>query len=440
MIERYTRKEMAKIWEPENKFRIWLDIELAACEAFHKLGITPKKSFENIKNKANFNIKRIDEIENIVKHDVIAFLTSVGEFIGDDSRFLHYGMTSSDVLDTSLAIQLKQAGELILKDIDELLSELKIKALQYKNTPCIGRSHGIHAEPTTFGLKMALFYETMKRNRERFKRAIENISFGKISGAVGNFANINPFVENFVCNKLGLKPEPVSTQVIQRDRHAEYFLALSLIATSIEQIAVEIRHLQRTEVREAEESFSKGQKGSSAMPHKRNPIVSENLTGLARLVRGYALSSLENIPLWHERDISHSSVERVIGPDATILVDFMLARTINLIKNLLIYPDNMLKNIEATRGLIFSQRILLMLAESGIKRETAYEIVQRNAMKSWENNLDFKKLIKNDKDVTKYLKPKEIESAFDIGYYLKNVDFIFDRVFGKTQEKKRRGK
>lgn len=440
MIERYTRKEMAKIWEPENKFRIWLDIELAACEAFHKLGIIPKKSFENIKNKANFNIKRIDEIENIVKHDVIAFLTSVGEFIGDDSRFLHYGMTSSDVLDTSLAIQLKQAGELILKDIDELLAELKIKALQYKNTPCIGRSHGIHAEPTTFGLKMALFYEAMKRNRERFKRAVENISFGKISGAVGNFANINPFVENFVCNKLGLKPEPVSTQVIQRDRHAEYFLALSLIATSIEQIAVEIRHLQRTEVREAEESFSKGQKGSSAMPHKRNPIVSENLTGLARLIRGYALSSLENIPLWHERDISHSSVERVIGPDATILVDFMLARSTNLIKNLLIYPENMLKNLEATMGLIFSQRILLMLAESGIKRETAYEIVQRNAMKSWENNLDFKMLIKNDKDVKKYLKPKEIESAFDIGYYLKNVDFIFDRVFGTTQEKKRRGK
>jgi len=437
MIERYSRKEMAKIWEPENKFKIWLDIELAACEAFHKLGLVPKKSLDNIKKKANFDIKRIDEIELTVKHDVIAFLTSVGEFIGEDSRFLHYGMTSSDVLDTSLAVQLKQAGELILKGIDAVLDALKEKALQYKHTPTIGRSHGIHAEPTTFGLKMALFYEAMKRNRLRFERALENISYGKISGAVGNFANINPFVENYVCEKLGLKPEPVSTQIIQRDRHAEYFLALSLIATTIEQIAVEIRHLQRTEVREVEEFFSKGQKGSSAMPHKRNPIISENLTGLARLVRGYAISSLENIPLWHERDISHSSVERVIGPDATILIDFMLFRATNLIKNLIVYPENMLKNLNATKGLIFSQRLLLMLTESGIKREKAYEIVQRNAMKSWEEGQDFKKLIKNDKDVKKYLKPGEIESAFDIEYYLKNVDFIFDRVFGKTLKTKK---
>jgi len=437
MIERYSRKEMAKIWEPENKFKIWLDIELAACEAFHKLGLVPKKSLDNIKKKANFDIKRIDEIELTVKHDVIAFLTSVGEFIGEDSRFLHYGMTSSDVLDTSLAVQLKQAGELILKGIDAVLDALKEKALQYKHTPTIGRSHGIHAEPTTFGLKMALFYEAMKRNRLRFERALENISYGKISGAVGNFANINPFVENYVCEKLGLKPEPVSTQIIQRDRHAEYFLALSLIATTIEQIAVEIRHLQRTEVREVEEFFSKGQKGSSAMPHKRNPIISENLTGLARLVRGYAISSLENIPLWHERDISHSSVERVIGPDATILIDFMLFRATNLIKNLIVYPENMLKNLNATKGLIFSQRLLLMLTESGIKREKAYEIVQRNAMKSWEEGQDFKKLIKNDKDVKKYLKTGEIESAFDIEYYLKNVDFIFDRVFGKTLKTKK---
>jgi len=437
MIERYSRKEMAKIWEPENKFKIWLDIELAACEAFHKLGLVPKKSLDNIKKKANFDIKRIDEIELTVKHDVIAFLTSVGEFIGEDSRFLHYGMTSSDVLDTSLAVQLKQAGELILKGIDAVLDALKEKALQYKHTPTIGRSHGIHAEPTTFGLKMALFYEAMKRNRLRFERALENISYGKISGAVGNFANINPFVENYVCEKLGLKPEPVSTQIIQRDRHAEYFLALSLIATTIEQIAVEIRHLQRTEVREVEEFFSKGQKGSSAMPHKRNPIISENLTGLARLVRGYAISSLENIPLWHERDISHSSVERVIGPDATILIDFMLFRATNLIKNLIVYPENMLKNLNATKGLIFSQRLLLMLTESGIKREKAYEIVQRNAMKSWEEGQDFKKLIKNDKDAKKYLKTGEIESAFDIEYYLKNVDFIFDRVFGKTLKTKK---
>lgn len=439
MIERYSRAEMTEIWDTKNRFKIWLDIELYACEAFNKLGLVPDKALKNIKKKANFDIKRINEIEAIVKHDVIAFLTSVGEFIGDDSRYLHYGMTSSDVLDTSLAIQLKQAGELILVGINNLLEALKEKAFQYKNTPTIGRSHGIHAEPTTFGLKMALFYEAMKRNKLRFERAVENISFGKISGAVGNFANINPFVENYVCSKLGLKPEPVSTQIIQRDRHAEYFLALSLIASTIEQIAVEIRHLQRTEVREAEEFFSKGQKGSSAMPHKRNPIISENLSGLSRLVRGYALSSLENIPLWHERDISHSSVERVIGPDATILIDFMLYRAINLIKNLVVYPENMLKNLNATRGLVFSQRILLMLAESGIKREKAYEIVQRNAMKCWEEGDDFKELIKKDKDVKKYLKPNEIESAFDIEYYLKNVDFIFERVFGKTNKKAKKG-
>ncbi|GAB4435061.1 MAG: adenylosuccinate lyase [bacterium] len=439
MIERYSRAEMTEIWDTKNRFKIWLDIELYACEAFNKLGLVPDKALKNIKKKANFDINRINEIEAIVKHDVIAFLTSVGEFIGDDSRYLHYGMTSSDVLDTSLAIQLKQAGELILVGINNLLEALKEKAFQYKNTPTIGRSHGIHAEPTTFGLKMALFYEAMKRNKLRFERAVENISYGKISGAVGNFANINPFVENYVCSKLGLKPEPVSTQIIQRDRHAEYFLALSLIASTIEQIAVEIRHLQRTEVREAEEFFSKGQKGSSAMPHKRNPIISENLSGLSRLVRGYALSSLENIPLWHERDISHSSVERVIGPDATILIDFMLYRATNLIKNLVVYPENMLKNLNATRGLVFSQRILLMLAESGIKREKAYEIVQRNAMKCWEEGDDFKELIKKDKDVKKYLKPNEIESAFDIEYYLKNVDFIFERVFGRTNKKAKKG-
>lgn len=439
MIKRYARKVMSDIWEQENRFKIWLDIEIAACEAFHKLGMVPKKSLDNIKKKANFDVKRINEIEEVVKHDVIAFLTSVGEFIGEDSRFLHYGMTSSDVLDTSLAIQLKQAGKLILEGLDNLLEALKEKALQYKHTPTIGRSHGIHAEPTSFGLKMALFYEAMKRNKLRFERALENISYGKVSGAVGNFANINPFVENYVCEKLGLKPEPVSTQIIQRDRHAEYFLSLSLIATTIEQIAVEIRHLQRTEVREVEEFFSKGQKGSSAMPHKRNPILSENLTGLARLIRGYALTSLENIPLWHERDISHSSVERVIAPDATILIDFMLHRATNLIKNLIVYPENMLKNLNATKGLIFSQRILLMLTEAGIKREKAYEIVQRNAMKSWEEGKDFKTLIQNDKDIKKYLKKGEIESAFDIDYYLKNVDFIFDRIFGNIKKSQKKG-
>lgn len=429
MIERYSRPEMAKIWEPENKFKIWLNIEIFACEAFNKLGLVPDESLKNIKERANFDIKRINEIENTVKHDVIAFLTSVSEFIGQDSRYLHYGMTSSDVLDTAFAVQLKAAGELILEDIKKLLEALREKAYQYKKTPMIGRSHGIHAEPTTFGLKMALFYEAMKRNYQRFQRAVENISYGKISGAVGNFANINPFVENYVCNKLGLKPEPISTQIIQRDRHAEYFLVLSLIASTIEQIAVEIRHLQRTEVLEAEEFFSKGQKGSSAMPHKRNPILSENLSGLARLVRGYAISALENIPLWHERDISHSSVERVIGPDATIVVDFMLNRATNLIKNLIVYPERMLKNLNLTRGLIYSQRILLMLAEAGLKREEAYEIVQRNALKCWEEGYDFKELIKKDDDVRKYLTENDIEEAFDIEYYLKNVDYIFERVF-----------
>lgn len=429
MIERYTREEMKKIWEQENKFKIWLDIELYAIEALNKLGIVPDKALKEIKKKAKFDIKRIEEIEKVVKHDVIAFLTSVNEYVGEYSRYIHYGMTSSDVLDTSFAVQLKQSGELLLKGIDELLFVLKEKAYQYKNTPIIGRSHGVHAEPTSFGLKMALFYECVKRNRKRLVNAIEDISYGKISGAVGNFANINPFVENYVCTKLGLKPEPISTQVIQRDRHAFYFTTLAVIAGTLEQIAVEIRHLQRTEVREAEEFFSEGQKGSSAMPHKRNPILSENLTGLARLVRSYSLSALENIALWHERDISHSSVERVIGPDANILLDFMLHRTIGLIKNLIVYPDNMLKNLNLTKGLIYSQRVLLMLAEAGMSRDEAYKVVQRNAMKSWEKGLDFKKLIKNDKQVKKLLKEKEIERAFDIDYYLKNVDFIFKRVF-----------
>jgi adenylosuccinate lyase len=429
MLERYSRKVLQDIWTAENRFRIWLDIEIAACEAFNKLGFVPDKALKKIKKLADFDVKRINEIEAVVKHDVIAFLTSVGEFIGEESRYLHYGMTSSDVLDTALAVQLKQSGEIILKDIDGLMAALKEKAYAYKDTPMIGRSHGIHAEPTSFGLKMALFYEAMKRNRYRVRQAVENIAYGKISGAVGNFANINPFVENYVCKKLGLNPEPVSTQIVQRDRHAEYFQTLAITAGTIEQIAVEIRHLQRTEVLEAEEFFSKGQKGSSAMPHKRNPILSENISGLARLVRGYAFSSLENIPLWHERDISHSSVERVIGPDATILVDFMLYRATGLIKNLLVYPENMMKNLNLTRGLVFSQKLLLMITECGAKRETAYEIIQRNAMRSWEKGLDFKELILKDKDVKKYLTDKEIDAAFDIGYYLKNVDFIFKRVF-----------
>lgn len=429
MIPRYTRTEMAKIWEPENKYKIWLEIEIKACEAFNKLGIVPDYALKKIKEKAKFDIKRIDEIEKKVKHDVIAFLTCVGEYIGEESRYLHFGMTSSDVLDTAFALQLKQAGNLLLEDITQLMAVLKDKAFEYKNTPIIGRSHGVHAEPTTFGLKMAIFYEEMKRNRERLVNAIENISYGQISGAVGNFANINPFVEEYVCSALGLKPEPISTQIIQRDRHAQFFSTLAIIASTIEQLATEIRHLQRTEVREAEEYFTEGQKGSSAMPHKRNPIISENLTGLARIVRSYVMPALENIALWHERDISHSSVERIIGPDATIALDYMLYRATELVKNLIVYPENMQKNLDITGGLIYSQRLLLMLADSGISREKAYELVQKNAMKAWKENLNFKELIKNDKKIKKYLTDEDIERAFDISYYTKNVDYIFSRVF-----------
>lgn len=429
MIPRYTRTEMAKIWEPENKYKIWLEIEIKACEAFNKLGIVPDYALKKIKEKAKFDIKRIDEIEKKVKHDVIAFLTCVGEYIGEESRYLHFGMTSSDVLDTAFALQLKQAGNLLLEDITQLMAVLKDKAFEYKNTPIIGRSHGVHAEPTTFGLKMANFYEEMKRNRERLVNAIENISYGQISGAVGNFANINPFVEEYVCSALGLKPEPISTQIIQRDRHAQFFSTLAIIASTIEQLATEIRHLQRTEVREAEEYFTEGQKGSSAMPHKRNPIISENLTGLARIVRSYVMPALENIALWHERDISHSSVERIIGPDATIALDYMLYRATELVKNLIVYPENMQKNLDITGGLIYSQRLLLMLADSGISREEAYELVQKNAMKAWKENLNFKELIKNDKKIKKYLTDEDIERAFDISYYTKNVDYIFSRVF-----------
>ena len=366
MIERYTRKEMGKIWEPENRFKKWLDVEIAACEAWAELGEIPKSAVKNIKEKADFDIKRIDEIEAVVKHDVIAFLTSVSEFVGPDSRYIHKGMTSSDVLDTSLALLLKEAGDLIIKDIKSLMAVIKKRAFEHKDTVMIGRSHGIHAEPITFGLKMALWYEEMKRNLERMKRARDVISYGKISGAVGTFANIPPFVEEYVCRKLGLKPAPVSTQIIQRDRHAEYFTTLAMIASSVEKFAVEIRHLQRTEVLEVEEPFTKGQKGSSAMPHKRNPVLSENLTGLARLVRGYANAAMENIPLWHERDISHSSVERVIAPDAAILVDFMLNRFTGLIKDLNVYPENMKKNLDKMKGLIHTQRDLLSSTEKDV--------------------------------------------------------------------------
>ncbi|MSM38363.1 MAG: adenylosuccinate lyase [Geobacter sp.] len=430
MIERYSRPEMTAIWTPENRYRKWLDIEVFACEAHAELGNIPRDAVERIKAKANFDVARIDEIEKTVKHDVIAFLTSVADYIGDDSRFVHLGMTSSDVLDTSFALLLAEASDLIISDIKRLMEVIKRRAFEHKMTPMMGRSHGIHAEPVTFGLKMALWYDEMRRNLRRMEAARETVAYGKISGAVGTFANIDPRVEVYVCEKAGLKPAPCSTQVIQRDRHAEFFSALAIIASSIEKFAVEIRHLQRTEVLEAEEFFSKGQKGSSAMPHKRNPVLSENLTGLARLIRGYAVSAMENVALWHERDISHSSVERIIGPDATILLDFMLNRAIGLIDNLVIYPDNMMRNLNLMRGLIYSQRVLLKLATAGASREKAYTLVQRNAMKVWEEGKDFQDELCSDKDVRGYLGEDEIREAFDLGYHLKHVDTIFTRVFG----------
>ncbi|MEE8185278.1 MAG: adenylosuccinate lyase [Thermodesulfobacteriota bacterium] len=432
MIERYTRGEMAKIWEPENRFKKWLEVELFVCDAWNKLGKIPDKSIRTIKKKASFDIKRIGEIEKTVKHDVISFLTSVAEFVGPDSRYIHMGMTSSDVIDTSFALLLKEASTLIINDIKDLMDVIKKRAIEHKMTVMIGRSHGIHAEPMTFGLKMAVWYEEMKRNLQRIEKARDVISCGKISGAVGTFANVPPSVEEYVCKKLGLKNAPVSTQIIQRDRHAEYFTTLAILATSIENFAVEIRHLQRTEVLEVEEHFTEGQKGSSAMPHKRNPILSENLTGLARLVRGYAQASLDNMPLWHERDISHSSVERVIGPDATILVDFMLTRITSIIRDLSVYPLNMDKNLNLLKGLIFSQGVLLALINKGETRENAYKIVQKNAMKVWKGKMDFKGLLLKDKNVKKRLNRDEIEDCFDISSHLKNVDHIFKRVFGKT--------
>lgn len=430
MIERYSRPEMTSIWGAENRYRKWLDIEIYACEAHAEMGTVPAEAVERIKAKANFDVYRIDEIEKVVKHDVIAFLTSVADYIGEDSSYLHLGLTSSDVLDTSFAMLLRESSGLIIDGILKLMEAIKKRAFEHKDTPMIGRSHGIHAEPVTFGIKMALWYDEMRRNLRRMEAARETISYGKISGAVGTFANIDPKVEEYVCSKAGLKPAPCSTQVIQRDRHAEFFSTLAIIASSIEKFAVEIRHLQRTEVLEAEEYFSKGQKGSSAMPHKRNPVLSENLTGLARLIRGYSVSALENIPLWHERDISHSSVERVIGPDATILMDFMLHRCTGLIENLVVYPDNMMKNLNLMRGLVFSQRVLLGLAGKGVSREKAYALVQRNAMKVWEKGKDFQEELIADQDVREHLSEKEIRDAFDLNYHLKHVDTIFKRVFG----------
>jgi len=425
---------MTYIWSPENRFRKWLDIEILACEALAAMGKIPAESLNNIKEKAGFDVQRIDEIEKTVKHDVIAFLTSVSERVGEDARYIHMGLTSSDVLDTSLAVLLKEASGLLIADLDELLAVLKDRAFEYKDAIMIGRSHGVHAEPITFGLKMALWYQEMRRNRVRLISAKKTISCGKIAGAVGTFSFIDPGVEEYVCMKLGLKPAPISTQIVQRDRHAEFFSTLAITASSIEKFSTEIRHLQRTEVREAEEFFSPGQKGSSAMPHKRNPVLSENLSGLARLIRSYALASMEDVALWHERDISHSSVERVIAPDATILLDFMLSRFTGLMKNLLVYPERMIANLNMTRGLVFSQMVLLKLIEKGVSREDSYAIVQRSAMKSWNEDLDFKRLLLEDEQVMSCLSGEDIENVFRLENFLGHVDFIFDRVFGGEDE------
>ncbi len=430
MIGRYTREVMARIWTEENKYRNWLQIEVLACEALARLGEVPKKAVTNIRKRARFSMQRIEAIEAETKHDVIAFLTSVAENVGPDSRYIHLGLTSSDILDTSMAVRLREASKVILKDCDELLAALKKKAFKHKATIMIGRSHGIHAEPITFGLKLALWYDEMRRNRRRMEQAMDTISVGKISGAVGTFANVSPKVEAYVCRKLGLKPAAISTQIIQRDRYAEFFCTLAIIASTIEKIAVEIRHLQRTEVSEAEEHFSKGQKGSSAMPHKRNPISSENLSGLARLVRSNASAALANVALWHERDISHSSVERVIIPDSTILIDYMLNRLTGVVGRLVVYPERMRQNLDMTKGLIFSQQILLALARKGVSREDAYRMVQNSAMEASEKGKDFKDLIRQDLEIRKHLKTEEVDEIFDIHFQLRHIETIFDRVFG----------
>ena len=432
MIARYSRPEMAGLWDPENRYRAWLLVEVLACEANAKLGLIPARSLAAIKKRADFDVKRIDALEKVVKHDVIAFLTAVGEHVGPDSRYIHLGLTSSDVLDTSLAYLMRRAADIIIADLTALRKVLRTKARQYKNTVMIGRSHGVHAEPVTFGLKMALWYEEIGRALERMVRAREVISVGKVSGAVGTFANIDPSVERYVCRKLGLVPEPVATQVVQRDRHAEYLSAIALIASSIEKFSVELRHLQRTEVLEAEEYFSEGQKGSSAMPHKRNPISAENLSGLARVVRANALAALENVALWHERDISHSSVERIIVPDSTILIDYMLARFTRLVDRLFVYPKNMERNMALSRGLFHSETVMLSLVGKGLSRETAYKYVQRNAMAVWKEGGDFARRLKADADVRAHLTEREIDDCFDLKHTLKKVDYIFRRVFKKN--------
>ncbi|MEO9635093.1 MAG: adenylosuccinate lyase [Parasphingorhabdus sp.] len=433
MIPRYSRPDMVAIWEPESKFQIWFEIEAHATDALAELGVVPKEAAKAIWAKGKFDVARIDEIEREVKHDVIAFLTNVAENVGEEARFMHQGMTSSDVLDTCLAVQLARASDILLADIDALLAAIKKRAFEHKFTPTIGRSHGIHGEPVTFGLKLAQAYAEFERNRERLVAARKEIATCAISGAVGTFANIDPKVEEYVAAKLGLEVEPVSTQVIPRDRHAQFFATLGVIASSVERLAVEVRHLQRTEVLEAEEYFSPGQKGSSAMPHKRNPILTENLTGLARMVRSYALPAMENVALWHERDISHSSVERMIGPDATITLDFSLGRLIGVIEKLLIYPERMQKNLDRMGGLVHSQRVLLALTQAGISREDSYRIVQRNAMKVWESDgeIALLDLLKADPDVSAKLTDEELEERFNLDYHFKHVDTIFARVFGE---------
>ncbi|WP_264048715.1 adenylosuccinate lyase [Methylobacterium flocculans] len=433
MIPRYSRPEMTAIWSPESRFRIWFEIEAHATTALAELGVVPKEAADTIWEKgrdAVFDVARIDAIEAVTKHDVIAFLTHLAEIVGPEARFVHQGMTSSDVLDTCLNVQLVRAADLLIKDVDALLAALKRRAFEHKLTPTIGRSHGIHAEPVTFGLKLAQAYAEFERNRARLAAAREEIATCAISGAVGTFANIDPRVEEYVAKAMGLTPEPVSTQVIPRDRHAMFFAILGVVASSVERLSIEVRHLQRTEVLEAEEFFSEGQKGSSAMPHKRNPVLTENLTGLARMVRSYALPAMENVALWHERDISHSSVERMIGPDATVTLDFALARLTGVIDKLLIYPETMQRNLDKLGGLVHSQRVLLALTQAGVSREDAYRLVQRNAMPVWRGEGDFLALLKADADVTAELTPEQIEECFDLGYHFKHVDTIFSRVFG----------
>jgi len=433
MIPRYTRPVMAQLWSPQNKYQKWLDVEVAACEALSQLGFIPGKDLATIKKKAAFDPERIDALEQVTKHDVIAFLTNVAEYVGPASRHIHLGLTSSDVLDTSMAVLLKEAADILIEDLKGLQAVLKGQIQAHKKTVMIGRSHGIHAEPITFGLKMAIWYDETGRNLRRLTQARETIAVGKISGAVGTFAHISPKVEAHVCRRLGLKPAPASSQIIQRDRYAEYFCTLAVIGGSIEKMAVEIRHLQRTEVLEAEEFFSKGQKGSSAMPHKRNPIVSENLTGLARLLRSYALAALENQALWHERDISHSSVERVIGPDATTLLNYMLYRLTNLLKNLIVYPERMKLNMALTRGLPFSEGILLALTRKGLTREEAYQIVQENAMKVWAGEETFQELLGKDPRIQKWFTPKELDGLFNLDHTVKNVEMVCRRVLKKKE-------